>query len=312
MPAVRHALQLPADLVELSFLFVLVGYGTKAGFAPCTPGCPMGMGEAPAPISALLSGVLLKSALYAILRFSTLTNAALGSSQFTSSLLLGTGLVSLLLATPFILNERNRFKRVLAYHSLEHMGIIAFGLGIGGPIALFGALLHTLNHALTKALMFLSFGTVAGRFTGPTSNQRTLSNVLMLMPALGLILAIGGLALVGMPPFNIFLSELIILWGSAETRRKWLAVHHHHVGGHPVHEFDDAHLFWAGPAFGRTPAHASNAANCSRRPGDGGRGICAIEAVPKGTCPSGRDDRARHRFGVDGVGSHWPPSLIRV
>ncbi|MBK8050832.1 MAG: hypothetical protein IPK16_29245 [Anaerolineales bacterium] len=89
---------------------------------------------------------------------------------------------------------------VLAYHSLEHMGIIAFGLGIGGPIALFGALLHTLNHALTKALMFLSFGTVAGRFTGPTGNQRAISNVLMWMPALGLIPAIGGLALVGMPP----------------------------------------------------------------------------------------------------------------
>ncbi|MBK8050831.1 MAG: hypothetical protein IPK16_29240 [Anaerolineales bacterium] len=92
-----RALQLPTDLVELSFLFVLVGYGTKAGFAPMHTWLPDGHGEAPAPISALLSGVLLKSALYAILRFSTLTNAALGSSQFTSSLLLGTGLVSLLL-----------------------------------------------------------------------------------------------------------------------------------------------------------------------------------------------------------------------
>ena len=124
----QNTADLSDEFIMLSFLFILVGYGTKAGFAPMHTWLPDGHGEAPAPISALLSGVLLKSALYAILRFSTLTNKALGDGRrFTCGLLLGVGLVSLVLATPFILNERNRFKRVLAYHSLEHMGIIASG-----------------------------------------------------------------------------------------------------------------------------------------------------------------------------------------
>ena len=156
--------RLAPDFVKLSFLFIIVGYGTKAGLAPMHTWLPDGHGEAPAPISALLSGVLLKSALYAILRFYTLTNASLGSTTFTSSVLLGAGLISLVAAIPFILNERNRFKRILAYHSLEHMGIITFGVGIGGEIALFGALLHALNHAVTKSLMFLAFGNIMRRY----------------------------------------------------------------------------------------------------------------------------------------------------
>ena len=209
-----HAEQLSPPFIKLSFLFILVGYGTKAGLAPMHTWLPDGHGEAPAPISALLSGVLLKSALYAILRFSTLTNLALGGKEFTSTLLLATGLLSLLLATPFILHEKNRFKRVLAYHSLEHMGIITFGLGIGGPIALFGALLHTLNHAVTKSLMFLAFGNVMRRFAERGLEQEHIGNVLRRMPLTGVVMALGGLALVGTPPFNIFLSELIILWGA--------------------------------------------------------------------------------------------------
>lgn len=225
----KHADQLTPDFIQLSFLFILVGYGTKAGFAPMHTWLPDGHGEAPAPISALLSGVLLKSALYAILRFSTLTNQSLGNSQFTSNLLLGAGLISLVLATPFILSERNRFKRVLAYHSLEHMGIITFGLGIGGEIALFGALLHTLNHALTKSLMFLAFGNVTQRFAAlGIRDQKGITNVLRRMPATGSMLAVGGLALVGTPPFNIFLSELIIVWGAfvqgANSRPLWVVV----------------------------------------------------------------------------------------
>ncbi len=215
----ENAGKLTPDFVKLSFLFILVGYGTKAGFAPMHTWLPDGHGEAPAPISALLSGVLLKSALYAILRFYTITNATLGSPNFTSILLLGSGLFSLLVATPFILKE-NRFKRVLAYHSLEHMGIITFGVGIGGPVALFGALLHTLNHAVTKALMFLSFGNILRRYEelarkkGEEFDQTKITGVLRSMPITGVILTLGGLALVGTPPFNIFMSEFIILWGA--------------------------------------------------------------------------------------------------
>lgn len=207
------AKKLDQGFVRLSFLFILVGYGTKAGFAPMHPWLPDGHGEAPYPVSALLSGVLLKSALYAILRFYSITNLCLDDNgDFTSSLLLASGLFSLVVAAPFIL-KRNRFKRVLAYHSLEHMGIITFGIGIGTDIALFGALLHALNHALTKALMFLTFGQVQASYGTDIGgeNEERYVGVLRSMPITGVLLALGGLALVGSPPFNIFLSEFIIL-----------------------------------------------------------------------------------------------------
>ena len=215
-----HVQLLASDFVTLSFLFIVIGYGTKAGLAPMHTWLPDGHGEAPAPISALLSGVLLKSALYAILRFATLTNARLDSTTFTSKVLLGIGLISLVVATPFILNERNRFKRILAYHSLEHMGIIAFGIGIGGEVALFGALFHALNHAVTKSLMFLAFGNIMRRYEKLGITQENITDVLRRMPITGGILALGGLALVGTPLFNIFLSEFIILWGTFDRLRQ--------------------------------------------------------------------------------------------
>jgi hydrogenase-4 component F len=212
--------QLDDTFVKLSFLFILVGYGTKAGFAPMHTWLPDGHGEAPSPVSALLSGVLLKSALYALLRFYTITNLALGNNTFTSNIFLFSGLLSLVLATPFIL-KRNKFKRVLAYHSLEHMGIIAFGIGIGGPIALFGALLHALNHALTKALMFLTYGNIRHEYArrGIEIEQAEMkrgAGALKSMPVSGTLLALGGLALVGSPPFNIFMSEILILWAAVQ------------------------------------------------------------------------------------------------
>ena len=204
--------------VLLSFLFILVGYGTKAGLIPTQTWLPDGHGEAPAPISALLSGVLLKCALLGILRFYVITVTALPElGLFTAWVLAGVGLGSLLLATPFILKE-NRFKRVLAYHSLEHMGIIVFGLGVGSPIAVFGALLHMLNHAITKSLMFLAFGHAQAQYDrhAPPAAPGGVTGVLQSMPLTGVLLGLGGLALVGMPPFNIFLSEVLILWGAIE------------------------------------------------------------------------------------------------
>lgn len=200
------------QLVWFAFLFALVGYGTKAGLAPLHTWLPDGHGEAPAPISALLSGVLLKASFYVILRFYILTNAVLRDTHpdWTSYTFLIVGLLSLLMATPFILKE-NPFKRVLAYHSLEHMGIIAFGFGIGGPIAIAGALLHMLNHAITKALMFLAYGNISRKYE---KEGIPITGALRSMPWSGSLLTLGGLALVGTPPFNIFMSELIILWGA--------------------------------------------------------------------------------------------------
>jgi len=231
------AADLDENLVLLSFLFVLIGYGAKAGLAPMHTWLPDAHGEAPYPVSALLSAVLLKSALYVILRFQTVTNAALESTAFTSTVLLSVGLLSLLVATPLII-KRNPFKRTLAYHSLEHMGIITVGIGIGGPIALFGALLHVLNHGVTKALMFLAYGNVqdnypsnphraseAGTPHDPADDHR---GVLKAMPWTGSLLAVGGLALVGTPPFNIFLSQFIVLWGGLkkiiDESTGWLVV----------------------------------------------------------------------------------------
>jgi hydrogenase-4 component F len=205
------------NVVTLSFLFILVGYGAKAGLAPMHTWLPDGHGEAPAPISALLSGVLLKCALYAVLRFFTITNAARPEGdRFTFAALLAAGLLSLLLAVPFIL-KGNRFKRVLAYHSLEHMGIITFGVGIGGSIALFGALFHCLNHAVTKALMFLSYGNVTRAYRaalGREPAEGEVTGAFSALPLTSTFLALGGLALVGSPPFSVFMSELIILWGA--------------------------------------------------------------------------------------------------
>lgn len=205
-----HANRLNSQFVWFAFLFAVVGYGTKAGLAPMHTWLPDAHGEAPFPVSALLSGVLLKASLYAVLRFYTLTNAVLGEAQrdWTSYVLLAVGLISLLVATPLILKE-NPFKRVLAYHSLEHMGIIVFGLGMGGVVAISGAVLHMLNHAITKALMFLAHGNLTKHY-----QTRPIQGALRLMPWSGGLLTLGGLALVGMPPFNVFMSELIILWGS--------------------------------------------------------------------------------------------------
>ena len=219
-PEVAKALD--ERFVILSFLFILIGYGTKAGLAPMHTWLPDGHGEAPSPVSALLSGVMLKTALYAILRFYTITNLNQENTDFTSTLLLGAGLFSLALAVPLIV-KGNRFKRVLAYHSLEHMGIITFGLGIGGPLALYGALLHTLNHALTKALMFLIFGRIQNEYTERLVEpgqvnilESRIQGVWQSMPLSGIILASGGMALVGSPPFSIFMSEFIILWAALQ------------------------------------------------------------------------------------------------
>jgi hydrogenase-4 component F len=140
----------------------------------------------------------------------------------------------LVFATPLIL-KRSRFKRTLAYHSLEHMGIISVGIGIGGPIALFGALLHVLNHGVTKSLMFLAYGNVQDQYprsADTRANGKGVEDeyvgVIRAMPKTGWMLALGGLALVGSPPFSIFLSEFIILWGGVhrliETPSLWLTL----------------------------------------------------------------------------------------
>src|SRR5204863_7146070 len=150
------AARLDPKIVKLAFVFILIGYGTNAGLAPMHTWLPDAHSEAPAPISALMSGVLLNVGLYALMRFRIITDIAAGP-EFAARLLLGIGLLSLLVAAGFLLTQRS-YKRMLAYSSVEHIGLACLGLGFGGAWGLFGALLHVVNHALAKSMLFMLSG----------------------------------------------------------------------------------------------------------------------------------------------------------
>ncbi len=199
---------LNTNLLHIAFIFIIVGYGTKAGLAPMHTWLPDAYSKAPAPVSALLSGVLSSVAMYGIIRFKILVDANTGSASFTSNLLIIFGFLSLMVAAAFILVQKN-YKRLLAYSSIEHMGIIALGFGFGGPIGIFGALFHILNHAFVKAMMFFSIGNILGKFH--SAKIADVHGVVKLMPVTGILTIIGALTITGTPPFNIFLSEFMIL-----------------------------------------------------------------------------------------------------
>ncbi len=211
------AARLNPNVIRLAFLFIVIGYGTKAGLAPMHTWLPDAHSEAPSPISAMLSGVLLNCALYGILRFYTLTVPALGS-VYPSALLLTFGLLSLLVAAVLVFRQRD-YKRLLAYSSVEHMGIIAAGVAFGGSPGFYGALLQLLNHAITKSLLFFASGQVLLKYETKTINR--VSGVIKLLPFTGSMLMIGGLAITGSPPFGLFTSELSIF--SAGFRQGYVA-----------------------------------------------------------------------------------------
>ena len=201
------AARLNPGVMRLALLFIVVGYGTKAGLAPMHTWLPDAHSEAPSPISALLSGVLLNCAMYGILRYYALGTPSLGRS-YPTALLLGFGLLSLLVAALLLFHQRD-YKRMLAYSSVEHMGIIALGVAFGGALGFYGALLQILNHAITKSLMFFASGQVLLKYETKSINR--VSGIMKLMPVTGTLLLIGGLALTGSPPFGVFISELSIL-----------------------------------------------------------------------------------------------------
>src|SRR5437899_11394957 len=213
--------QLDRPMIKLAFAFVLVGYGTKAGLAPMHTLLPDAHSEAPSPTSAMLSGVSLKVALYALLRFHILTTACLGSG-FSRNLLLGFGLFSMLLAGPFILVQKN-LKRMLAYSSLEHVGLIFVAVGMNAPLAVFGALLHMGYHALTKPVLFFAAGNIHQQFH-TLDFQRIGSGLLRTMPITGLLLGLAAVAVSGMPPFGLFVSELTVIAGGFASRQAWVSV----------------------------------------------------------------------------------------
>jgi hydrogenase-4 component F len=202
--------QLDPRMIKLAFVFVFVGYGTKAGLAPMHTWLPDAHSEAPSPTSAMLSGVSLKVALYALLRFHILTTACLGSS-FSRTFLLVFGLGSMCLAAPFILVQTN-LKRLLAYSSLEHVGLICVGFGLNSPVTIWGALLHMGYHALTKPVLFFAAGNI--HQTCHTLQMRLIGpGMAKVLPVTAVCMGLAAASATGLPPFGLFFSELTILNG---------------------------------------------------------------------------------------------------
>ncbi len=204
---IEVAPQLDAPLINLAFVFLLVGYGTKVGLAPLHAWLPDAHAEGPTPISAVLSGLLLNVALFALLRFKMLMAAHPGAMK-PGPIMIAIGLVSLIFAA-FMLYQRRDIKRLFAYSSIEHMGLITFAFGMGGPLANFAALLHMVMHSLTKSAIFFAVGHVAqAKGSQRLADIRGLS---VSHPALAIELAAGVIAISGLPPFGAFMSEFLIL-----------------------------------------------------------------------------------------------------
>jgi len=206
-------------LLNVAFIFLLLGYGTKVGLAPLHAWLPDAHAEGPTPISAVLSGLLLNVALYAVLRFKVLL-AANAHAIAPGPLMITLGLVSLIFAA-FMLYRRRDIKRMFAYSSIEHMGIIVFAFGMGGPIANFAALLQMTMHSLTKSAIFFAVGHIAqAKGTQQIADIRGLTET---HPILGWGLVLGVVAIAGLPPLGIFMSEFLVV-SSTFSREPLLAV----------------------------------------------------------------------------------------
>ncbi len=203
----RISSQLDPTVMRLSFVFLMVGYGTKAGLVPLHNWLPDAHSEGPTPVSAVLSGLLLNIALYALIRCKALVDGSLGSG-FAGNIMMGFGLLSLLTAAFSMLRQKD-IKRLFAYSSIEHMGIATFAFGLGGPIATFGGVLHMIVHSLAKSATFFSVGHAA-QMHG-TQEMAHIRGLIRGNPAVGWGMFLGGMALAGMPPFGIFTSEFLIL-----------------------------------------------------------------------------------------------------
>jgi hydrogenase-4 component F len=201
----QNANSLHSSILKIAFIFILVGFGTKAGLVPMHTWLPDAHSQAPSPISALLSGVLLNSALYGLIRVLAIVNKNLGSNIYTGRLLVTAGLISIATAAVFILTQKD-YKRMLAYSSIEHIGIITFGLGVFTPGSLFAALFHMVNHAFTKSLLFLASGNIYLKYK--TREIAKVNGLLKVLPITGLTFLLGLFAIAGMPPFSVFSSEL--------------------------------------------------------------------------------------------------------
>ncbi|MBI4585063.1 MAG: NADH dehydrogenase FAD-containing subunit [Planctomycetes bacterium] len=214
-----HASHLHVPWLKAAFLFLLVGYGTKMGLAPFHTWLPDAHSESPSVVSALLSGALLNCAFLALLRALKVCAAA-GYAAYAQELLVGFGLVSMAFAAIFILGQGD-YKRLLAYSSVEHMGILALGVGLGGAAG-FGALLHAVNHSLAKGMLFLVSGNLLAFYR--TKSTTGVRGILRSIPLSGILWVAGFLAIVGVPPFGIFLSEFVIFKAAVDQGHFGIAV----------------------------------------------------------------------------------------
>ena len=216
---VTHAAKFDPALLNVAFVFLLLGYGTKVGLAPLHAWLPDAHAEGPTPISAVLSGLLLNVALYALLRFKMLL--ALNPVAIAPGPLMVTmGLISCVFAA-FMLYRRRDIKRMFAYSSIEHMGIIVFAFGMGGPLANFAGLLHMTMHSLTKSAIFFAVGHIA-QVKG-TQKIADMGGLTVTNPVLGWGLVLGVVAIAGLPPLGIFMSEFLVV-SSTFAREPWLVL----------------------------------------------------------------------------------------
>jgi hydrogenase-4 component F len=216
---VKNAGKFDPALLNLAFVFLMLGYGTKVGLAPLHAWLPDAHAEGPTPISAVLSGLLLNVALYAVLRFKVVMAGNPGAIA-PGPLLITLGLVSLVFAA-FMLYRRRDIKRLFAYSSIEHMGVIAFAFGMGGPLANFAGLLHMTMHSLTKSAIFFAVGHVAQ--AKGTQKLANMGGLTVTHPALGWGLVLGVIAIAGVPPMGVFVSEFLVV-SSTFSRAPLLAI----------------------------------------------------------------------------------------
>ena len=199
--------RLDPNIITLAFAFLFIGYGTKVGLVPLHNWLPDAHAEGPTPVSAVLSGLLLNVAMYALLRCKVLTDGALNSA-LAGQLLMGFGLVSVVVAA-FFLSRQKDVKRMFAYSSIEHMGLMTFAFGMGGPVANFAGLLHMTVHSLVKSAIFFAVGHAAQK--AGTQVMDDIRGLIIQSPTVGWGLMLGTFAILGLPPFGVFASEFLIL-----------------------------------------------------------------------------------------------------
>ncbi|NMM20128.1 MAG: hydrogenase 4 subunit F [Rhodoferax sp.] len=200
-------LQLDPAIVTLAFAFLFIGYGAKVGMVPLHSWLPDAHAEGPTPVSAVLSGLLLNVAMYAVLRCKVLTDGAL-QTPLAGQLMMGFGLLSVVVAS-FFLSRQKDVKRMFSYSSIEHMGLITFAFGMGGPIANFAGLLHMTVHSLIKSAIFFTVGHATQK--AGTQIMSEIRGLIKVNPTVGWGLMLGVMAILGMPPFGVFASEFLIL-----------------------------------------------------------------------------------------------------